>query len=83
MVSFETSRRKRIKYMIVIKTNLEKIPNKCSECEYHREYCDDSCSCKIINNEVYWWTCDRPDWCPLQEVEDIVDKDVEDSYGNY
>lgn len=60
--------------MIVIKTNLKKIPDKCSKCKYHQEYYDSSCYCRIINKEVHGWTCDKPDWCPLQEVEDIVDK---------
>ena len=61
--------------MIIIKTNLKKIPNKCSNCKYHQEYYDSSCCCRIVNKEVYDWTCGKPEWCPLQEVEDIIEKD--------
>ena len=68
--------------MIIIKTNLKKIPDKCSKCTYgvskHNIRRDDYKCCVLVNkeivkqfvveknNQVYI----KPEWCPLLKLEE-------------
>lgn len=69
--------------MIVIKTALKKIPDKCNHCKYsvyHRDY-KNSCGiaryCTVCNDREipYGYSLEldchgfiRPKWCPLAEI---------------
>ena len=71
----------RSKYMIIVKTNLKKIPDKCSRCTYgvskHNIGRGDYKCCVLVNREIvkqfvaekHNWVYVRPDWCPLLKFE--------------
>ena len=68
--------------MIIIKTKMKKIPDKCSDCKFsHTEFrgrCCDALSHKLLDTtfvkEKNNWTYVRPRNCPLEEVEDYNEK---------
>ena len=73
--------------MIVIKTSLKKIPDKCNKCKYsisernYKNSCGVARYCTVSNNKEiphnYSLELDchgfiRPKWCPLTEIKNEV-----------
>ena len=69
--------------MIVIKTKLKKLPEKCNKCKYsYLRYDERFCSVTFIdgglcrccpyeyNKEKRNWEYTKPEWCPLMEVNE-------------
>ena len=59
--------------MIVVETNMRKIPSTCIDCIYRdapwsREYAQ----CHAIQGVRIIWEKRKPDWCPLIEISDAV-----------
>lgn len=60
--------------MIVAKLELDKLPEKCIYCPYHKFEENSIVSFKwdgvcIINNFIVNYKKNRPDWCPLIEIK--------------
>ena len=65
--------------MIVIKTKLKKLPEKCNKCKYsylsNERFCAISfykgmnrvCN-QVFNKEKHNWEYVRPDWCLLKDI---------------
>lgn len=62
--------------MIVAKTKMKKIPESCNKCnlsyaDLYGRFCRiQNKLCPMEQSEHKNWKYTRPDWCPLQEVEE-------------
>lgn len=76
--------------MIIVDTNLKKLPERCTKCKYSYFYTEDGktekfCSVafykgynrplrKTFNKEKHNWEYVKPDWCPLRDTEENKNK---------
>lgn len=45
------------------------IPESCAKCPFQTTY--EGFNCNLFNGSVDWLIDNRPDWCPLEEVDDV------------